>query len=566
MKFKFKVLFILGLMLHAMHAQSQGIGNSPYSLYGFGDLYYNNGGVRNLGMGNTGVAMRNHYFINNLNPAYYANFRKVRLDSMVKMEGGFQLVKRTVASGDSEEKNLGGNIMYLSFAVPMSKTWGMGLGIRPFSATDNSISYLAPVAGNPSVNAEYSYKGDGSLSEIYMAHGVGLTKNLSIGVNASYVFGSLYNTSLSRLILDPNNPTAENQYGFRTRTRYNGFVIKPGVAFRFELNRLQDTLVVQNVIRLRREHDLYQLIGTTHESEYKEEIEELDERIKKLTKESSKDERIAVLEERIKLYKDSLDYNRSHTKKLVDSINGEIRRVERSRFRSKLHNIKDSLRSNDSLYSNAAFNHFKNEHYRFSRKVFFNAGATYNWFPQMNSSVDYEYIRVMAGSNAEIIDSTLSSVKGSAIFPPSAKFGIGFDKPGRWAFGADVTYNWWSVYRNSSGTGGLLDSWNCSLGGEYTPVARKVLHAKTYRVGVQYQQTPMIINNTRVNDFSASIGATIPVGSRLVAGTAILPRLNVALSYGQRGTLDNGLVRDRYVKLSLSLLINDRWFNKRKIH
>lgn len=553
-------------MLHAMHAQSQGIGNSPYSLYGFGDLYYHNGGVRNIGMGNTGVAMRSHYFINNLNPAYYANFRKVHLDSMVKMEGGFQLVQRTIKNTNSKESNLGGNIMYLSFALPMTKTWGMGVGIRPFSATDNSISYVAPVTGNPSVNTQYTYNGDGSLTEIYMAHGVGLTRNISIGVDGSYVFGSLYNTSLSRVILDPNYPNNENQYGFRTRTRYSGFNIKPGIAFRFELNRLQDTLVVQRVIRLRREHDLHQQLGAAQESEYKEEIEELNEREKKLSKENSHDERIKGLQERAEIYKDSIDYNRTQTNKVLDSINGEIKRIEKSHFRSKLHHIKDSLQTNDSLFSNKSFNHYKDEHYRFSRKVFLNAGATYNFFPVMKSSVDYEYIKVLAANNSEVIDSSLTSVSGSSVFPPTAKFGLGVDKPGRWAVGTDVSYTWWSAFRNSGGSGGLLDSWTYSLGGEFTPVARKVLHAKTYRLGVQYMQTPMVVNNTRVTDFSASIGATLPVGSRLVAGTPILPRINVALTVGQRGTTDGGLVRDRYVKLSLSLLVNDRWFNKRRIY
>jgi hypothetical protein len=36
--------------------------------------------------------------------------------------------------------------------------------------------------------------------------------------------------------------------------------------------------------------------------------------------------------------------------------------------------------------------------------------------------------------------------------------------------------------------------------------------------------------------------------------------LNSALVYGNRGTIDNGLIKDSFIKLQLSLTLNELWF------
>ena len=61
--------------LAASGAQAQGLGNSPYSRIGLGEFNANTGGVRQMGMGGTGLAAPNAVNVNELNPAmlYYTN-------------------------------------------------------------------------------------------------------------------------------------------------------------------------------------------------------------------------------------------------------------------------------------------------------------------------------------------------------------------------------------------------------------------------------------------------------------------------------------------------------------
>lgn len=43
-----------------------------------------------------------------------------------------------------------------------------------------------------------------------------------------------------------------------------------------------------------------------------------------------------------------------------------------------------------------------------------------------------------------------------------------------------------------------------------------------------------------------------------------MPFVNLGVELGQRGSLNNGLVRERYTRVVLGLTLNDRWFVKRK--
>ncbi|MGX7835943.1 hypothetical protein ACWKSR_12405, partial [Campylobacter fetus subsp. venerealis] len=67
----------------------------------------------------------------------------------------------------------------------------------------------------------------------------------------------------------------------------------------------------------------------------------------------------------------------------------------------------------------------------------------------------------------------------------------------------------------------------------------------TYRLGLEYQQTPYYLNATNINDLGINFGASLPVNQ--------LSLVNFAVKVGQRGTTDNGLIRENYVNFTLGL-------------
>ena len=139
---------------------------------------------------------------------------------------------------------------------------------------------------------------------------------------------------------------------------------------------------------------------------------------------------------------------------------------------------------------------------------------------------------------------------------------------------ADLCLTNWSALNASgenslSGTGleddTLFDTWGLNIGGEFTPGIKR--RSKTYRLGFAYTQLPVKIQGQKLNDMSFSIGSSIPFGKlkKTETGQQVLPRINLALVMGQRGTTNYGLLKENYFRLHASLLINEIWFQKRKI-
>lgn len=76
-----------------------------------------------------------------------------------------------------------------------------------------------------------------------------------------------------------------------------------------------------------------------------------------------------------------------------------------------------------------------------------------------------------------------------------------------------------------------------------------------YRAGVYYDQAYYKFNGNRVNSFGLTLGMTLPV-FRLYNG------LTIGVDMGQKGSLKNGMVRERYASFVIGFNIHDLWFQK----
>ncbi|MGB5362099.1 MAG: hypothetical protein WBN17_02215 [Aureibaculum sp.] len=100
-----------------------------------------------------------------------------------------------------------------------------------------------------------------------------------------------------------------------------------------------------------------------------------------------------------------------------------------------------------------------------------------------------------------------------------------------------------------------------SIGGYYTPKFNSITNywqRATFRAGLNYKKTGLLVNNTAVNDFGISFGVGLPIGQQL-------SNVNFGVEIGKRGEISNDLVKENYLNFRLSLTLNDRWFIKRDI-
>ncbi len=153
-----------------------------------------------------------------------------------------------------------------------------------------------------------------------------------------------------------------------------------------------------------------------------------------------------------------------------------------------------------------------------------------------------------------------SGVKGDVHLPFSAGIGFTMKKGNRWLFGADFSLQQWSDFTYFGQSDSLVDSWKVSVGGQFTPNDRSVKaywKQIQYRAGVHYAKSFLNLNGVHLEEMGASLGFGFPVRR---AGTTA----HIAAEFGKRGTLQNNLIEEKYLRLTIGFTLNDRWFIKPK--
>ena len=116
--------------------------------------------------------------------------------------------------------------MYLG--LPVKERWGLVLGVNTFSSQGYEVSSASSLDTS---QVSYLFKGDGTVNRLFIGNGFDLINKgdssiLSIGVNASYMFGNL--ERLSSVIFNiPNAYNSRVQY----RTSISGWMFDGGIQY-----------------------------------------------------------------------------------------------------------------------------------------------------------------------------------------------------------------------------------------------------------------------------------------------------------------------------------------------
>lgn len=193
---------------------------------------------------------------------------------------------------------------------------------------------------------------------------------------------------------------------------------------------------------------------------------------------------------------------------------------------------------------------------------FLNFGVTYN--RQTNLKVDFsrEFQRQTRGEAPISVD-TINTTTERIRLPQGINFGLSFEKKLKYNIGLDVSFEQWEKFTNTIESNTLTNSWKAALGGEWTPDATSVssyLKRVTYRLGVRYAQTPWTVNDVQIPDVGINFGFSLPISRGL-------SNLNMAFTYGQRGTDQSDIISERYFRVALGANINDpQWFRRRRFN
>jgi hypothetical protein len=191
--------------------------NLPYSQLGLGDLddgYYN----RTSGLANTGIAYRSNRFLINNNPASFSALSDQFFTMEIGLRGQYITYAGTqvnVASTESADLTF----RKLILGIKLTKHWGSSIGLLPYSTQNYEFSAPYDISGTTITIANHYYQGHGSVNRAYWANSYEFFHHLSIGVDASYIFGQLNQNDIIQasangvtLVSTTNNTNLQNMY------------------------------------------------------------------------------------------------------------------------------------------------------------------------------------------------------------------------------------------------------------------------------------------------------------------------------------------------------------------
>ncbi len=182
--FTFGLLFTAFALLFTGEAFSQPGISSPYSSFGIGYLS-NTNNVRLTSMGKIGIGSRDHFTINIANPASYSAFDSTSFVFEAGVVGMFVNYKT-----DKTDANLvTGTVSHLLMGFPVTKWWRATLALLPYSSVGydaSSYNYKTDVG-----NIKYQYFGSGGFNRFNVGSSFQPLRNLSLGVNVSYLWGKI---------------------------------------------------------------------------------------------------------------------------------------------------------------------------------------------------------------------------------------------------------------------------------------------------------------------------------------------------------------------------------------
>jgi hypothetical protein len=172
-----------------------------------------------------------------------------------------------------------------------------------------------------------------------------------------------------------------------------------------------------------------------------------------------------------------------------------------------------------------------------------------------------------SSSGAEIIVDPLDvTVDNTSLkLPSKLAFGFGIGQNRKWMLGTEITF------QQSSDMGNRFNDINnvkfenavkYTIGGYYVPnytSFSKYFEKITYRAGLRYENTGLVINNKSINDFGVTAGLGLPI-------IGAFSNINIGVEYGKRGTTSANLVQENYTNITIGFSLNDKWFQKKRFY
>lgn len=180
-----------------------------------------------------------------------------------------------------------------------------------------------------------------------------------------------------------------------------------------------------------------------------------------------------------------------------------------------------------------------------------------------NSSLAYNYGLNSFGD--EIPKDTfiyINDKAGTIRLPIEQGIGLSIKKGEMLNVAVDASYTNWQQFRYLDNVNTMKNSYRLSFGINYVPNkyaagSGAYIRRVQYRLGAFYNTGYLELKNTEINNYAVTAGLGLPVGMYRQ-----FSMVNISAQFGQMGSVNNGLMQEKYIRVILGFTFNDKWFNK----
>lgn len=193
-------------------------------------------------------------------------------------------------------------------------------------------------------------------------------------------------------------------------------------------------------------------------------------------------------------------------------------------------------------------------------------GATFEPKINVNSRYTIHEERALfrgSSTSSAIVDTIQHLVSKNQGLQTPMSYGVGFSYTirNKITFGADANFSQWQELKFlGQPVDYLTNSSKYSAGFEYIPnqySIKSYWERVNYRIGGYIDNTYLTINGVQIKGYAGTFGFGLPLGRSRST-------LNISCEIGRLGTTQNELIQETYGKMTIHLMLHDRWFFKTK--
>ena len=200
-----------------------------------------------------------------------------------------------------------------------------------------------------------------------------------------------------------------------------------------------------------------------------------------------------------------------------------------------------------------------------NKKSLLTLGATYSLGRDLNAINSYVSQQKLNGS--VVISDSVTHVRKAFQLPHAFGVGATYEYDNRLIVGADVLLQKFGETRFFGNQGELADRLKCSVGAQYypDPTSNNFFKQIKYRAGVYYSRPYVKVNGQEAaREYGVGAGLTFPISSRW----GWMTQRSIISVSGEWVKIDpqiKGVLTENYLRLSVGLTFNERWFVKQKV-